>query len=74
MHEPPLHAAESRGAGDSLTAGVVASLLRGSPVREALRVGAACGALNVVRRGLGTGGWEAVATLAERVELAEWQD
>jgi 1-phosphofructokinase len=34
---------------------------------EALRTGAACGALNVVRRGLGTG--NAVAAIAERVHL-----
>jgi 1-phosphofructokinase len=71
IHMPPLQAAEPRGAGDSMTAGVVASLLRGRPVREALRTGAACGALNVVHRGLGTGGADAVRTLAERVELVE---
>src|SRR5690606_28630559 len=69
---PPLEPAETRGAGDSMTAGVVASLVRGEEVREALRTGAACGALNVVRRGLGTGGEQAVRTLAGRVELVEW--
>jgi 1-phosphofructokinase len=69
---PPLEPVEPRGAGDSMTAGVVASLVRGDPIREALRIGAACGALNVVRRGLGTGGEEAIRTLAERVELVEW--
>jgi 1-phosphofructokinase len=73
IHVPPLEAAEPRGAGDSMTAGVVASLVRGDPVREALRTGAACGALNVVRRGLGTGGEAAVRTLAERVDLVEWK-
>jgi 1-phosphofructokinase len=73
IHVPPLQAAETRGAGDSMTAGVVASLVRGEPVREALRIGAACGALNIVRRGLGTGGEAAVRTLAERVELRPWQ-
>jgi 1-phosphofructokinase len=72
IHMPPLRPADPRGAGDSMTAGVVASLVRGDPVREALRTGAACGALNVVRRGLGTGGEAAIRTLAERVELAEW--
>jgi 1-phosphofructokinase len=70
---PALEPAEPRGAGDSMTAGVVASLVRGDPVQEALRTGAACGALNVVRRGLGTGGEAAVRTLAERVELVEWK-
>jgi 1-phosphofructokinase len=73
IHVPPLEPAEPRGAGDSMTAGVIASLVRGDPVREALRTGAACGALNVVRRGLGTGGEEAVRALAERVELVEWK-
>jgi 1-phosphofructokinase len=73
IHMPPLEPAEPRGAGDSMTAGVIASLVRGDPVREALRTGAACGAPNVVRRGLGTGGEEAIRTLAERVELVEWK-
>ena len=73
IHVPPLEPAETRGAGDSMTAGVVASLVRGDPIREALRTGAACGALNVVRRGLGTGGEAAIRTLAERVELVEWK-
>lgn len=66
--------AETRGAGDSMMAGVVASLARGEPVQEALRTGAACGALNVVRRGLGTGGADAIRTLAERVELIAWKE
>ncbi|WP_433283854.1 1-phosphofructokinase family hexose kinase [Pseudonocardia sp. CA-142604] len=70
---PELTPAETRGAGDSMTAGVVASLVQGEPVREALRTGAACGALNVVRRGLGTGGAEAIRALAERVELSDWK-
>ena len=53
---PALEPADPRGAGDSMTAGVVAALAGGRPIREALQVGAACGALNVVRHGLGTGG------------------
>jgi 1-phosphofructokinase len=74
IHVPPLQPAETRGAGDSMTAGVVASLVRGDPVREALRIGAACGALNIVRRGLGTGGEAAIRTLAARVDLRPWKD
>jgi len=70
---PPLEPADPRGAGDSMTAGVIASLVRGDPMHDALRTGAACGALNVVRRGLGTGGEEAIHTLSERVELVEWK-
>jgi 1-phosphofructokinase len=70
---PALEPADPRGAGDSMTAGVVAALADGKPMREALRIGAACGVLNVVRHGLGTGGARAVATLAERVELHAWR-
>lgn len=70
---PPLQPAESSGAGDSMTAGTLASLVKGRTVREALRIGAACGALNVTRRGLGTGGADTISTLAERVELVAWK-
>ncbi|MCV7282202.1 phosphofructokinase [Mycolicibacterium flavescens] len=70
---PTLEPADSAGAGDSMTAGMVGALASGRPLREALRIGAACGALNVVRHGLGTGGARAVETLAERVELCDWK-
>ena len=55
-----------------MTAGMVAALAAGRSLRRALQIGAACGALNVVRHGLGTGGAQAVETLAERVELRPW--
>ncbi|WP_304107160.1 1-phosphofructokinase family hexose kinase [Mycolicibacterium bacteremicum] len=70
---PSLEPADPRGAGDSMTAGMVAALAAGDPIRRALQIGAACGALNVVRHGLGTGGARAVQTLAERVELRPWK-
>jgi 1-phosphofructokinase len=70
---PKLEPADPAGAGDSMTAGMVAALASGHSLRHALRVGAACGALNVVRHGLGTGGAQAVETLADRVELRPWQ-
>lgn len=69
---PPLEPAEPKGAGDSMTAGMVATLLRGGSAHDALRTGAACGALNVVRHGLGSGGADAIAAIAERVEIAAW--
>ncbi len=69
---PKLEPADPTGAGDSMTAGMVAALASGRTLRESLQIGAACGALNVVRHGLGTGGAKAVATLAERVELRQW--
>jgi hypothetical protein len=73
IHVPELQPAETKGAGDSMTAGTMAALLHGADIRSALRTGGACGAINVVRRGLGTGGPEAIATLADRVELKAWK-
>ncbi|MCV7193121.1 1-phosphofructokinase family hexose kinase [Mycolicibacterium brumae] len=70
---PTLEPADPTGAGDSMTAGMVAALACGQPIRYALQVGAACGALNVVRHGLGTGGAKAVAAIAQRVELRPWK-
>lgn len=70
---PSLEPADPAGAGDSMTAGMVAALAAGDTARRALQIGAACGALNVVRHGLGTGGARAVQTLAERVELKAWK-
>jgi 1-phosphofructokinase len=66
---PELEPTEPKGAGDSMTAGMVATLASGGEPMEALRTGAACGALNVVRRGLGTGNANAVAAIAQRVQL-----
>jgi 1-phosphofructokinase len=71
---PPLQTAEPKGAGDSMTAGMVATLARGGSPLDALRTGAACGALNVVHHGLGTGSAGAVAALADRVEIATCDD
>ncbi|MEJ1087821.1 PfkB family carbohydrate kinase [Microbacterium sp. Mu-80] len=64
---PKLEVADSRGAGDSLTAGVVAGMVRGEPPRAAVTLGAAAGAMNVTRHGLGTGDAETIAGLRERV-------
>lgn len=66
---PRLEENEARGAGDSLTAGVVAALTRGDALREAVRLGAAAGALNVTRHGLGTGDADAIAQLRESVQV-----
>ena len=50
-------------------AGVAAVLARGGSLHDAVRTGAAAGALNVTRHGLGTGHVDAITVLAERVEL-----
>ncbi|TDD67385.1 phosphofructokinase [Jiangella aurantiaca] len=66
---PRLQSADTHGAGDSLTAGVTASLARGGDIEDAVRLGAAAGMLNVTRHGLGTGDVEAVLKLRELVEV-----
>jgi 1-phosphofructokinase len=70
---PKLTAAETRGAGDSMTVGVAAVLARGGDMAEAVRTGVAAGALNVTRHGLGSGHVDAVAVLTERVQLTPFK-
>lgn len=73
--EPPrMEVADTRGAGDSLTAGVAAGMARGESPREAILTGAAAGALNVTRHGLGTGDAEAIERLRDAVSLRELVD
>ena len=67
---PSLEPVDTRGGGDSMTAGIAAALAQGEDVRTALRLGAAAGALNIARHGLGTGSGEAVRALADRVEIS----
>ena len=64
---PTMEVTDTRGAGDSLTAGVASSLAAGESIAEAILVGAAAGALNVTRHGLGTGDAEAIEALRGRV-------
>ncbi|EWT06476.1 phosphofructokinase [Intrasporangium chromatireducens Q5-1] len=70
VHGPVLQRVDHRGAGDSMTAGLAAGVTRGVAWTQALRLGAAAGALNVTRHGLATGERAAVDALAERVEVA----
>ncbi|HEX7127276.1 MAG TPA: PfkB family carbohydrate kinase [Thermodesulfobacteriota bacterium] len=66
---PRCEAVEPRGPGDAMTAAVAAALAWGLDVESALRLGAAAGALNVTRRGLGTGRRDDIERLASRVLL-----
>jgi 1-phosphofructokinase len=66
---PRLEATDTRGAGDSMTAGVAAVLARGGDLTDAVRTGAAAGALNVTRHGLGSGRADAIAELVKRVRI-----
>ncbi|GGH46504.1 1-phosphofructokinase family hexose kinase [Microbacterium album] len=67
--QPQLQAAETRGAGDSLTGGVCAGLAAGERLRDAIVTGAAAGALNVTRHGLGTGDAETIRRLRDGVRV-----
>jgi 1-phosphofructokinase len=68
VRTPTMQVADTSGAGDSLTAGVAASLARGDSIEQAVLLGAAAGALNVTRHGLGTGDPETIEKLRELVE------
>jgi 1-phosphofructokinase len=67
---PSLAPVDTRGGGDSMTAGIAAAFAQGEDIEAALRLGAAAGALNITRHGLGSGSGDAVRALVERVEIA----
>lgn len=66
---PQLEPADERGAGDSMTAGVTATLAQGGDFRTAVRIGGAAGAVNVTRHGLGTGRASVIGKVMENVQL-----
>lgn len=72
VHPIPLHEIDHRGAGDSMTAGIAAGIARGLGTEAAMRLGAAAGALNVVRHGLGTGQRSSIEQLVPRVDVHEY--
>jgi 1-phosphofructokinase len=57
------------GSGDSMVGALAAALARGLDWEDALRLGAAAGAANFLRHGLGSGSRSVVDELVERVEL-----
>jgi 1-phosphofructokinase len=69
---PPRFERGSReGCGDSMTGAIAAGWAAGRPWRDALTAGAAAGAANFLRHGLGTGSREVVEELVGQVELRE---
>jgi 1-phosphofructokinase len=71
---PGFEVTDAHGGGDSLIAGIVAGMARGEGLRDAILTGAAAGALNVTRHGLGTGDPAAIARLRGSVVLREITD
>ncbi|HEX2358493.1 MAG TPA: PfkB family carbohydrate kinase [Solirubrobacterales bacterium] len=61
---------DERGAGDSMFAATGIGVGAGLPIEGAVKLGVAAGALNVARRGLGTGRLRNVSSLAEQVRVA----
>ena len=71
--QPSLQAADPRGSGDSMTAGLAVGLHRGLETTETLQLAAAAGASNVVRHGLGSGDAELTEALSETVGVVEME-
>jgi len=59
----------AEGSGDSMVGAMAAAFARGFELEDALRLGAAAGATNFLRHGLGTGSRGVVEDLVRRVEL-----
>jgi 1-phosphofructokinase len=66
---PQFAVADPRGTGDSQSGAITVALARGQSVFDALRLGMAAGAINVTRRGLGSGERDAIEEHAQRIEI-----
>ncbi|WP_255632544.1 1-phosphofructokinase family hexose kinase [Amycolatopsis sp. TNS106] len=73
VESPDLTPVDTRGGGDSMTAGLAVGLAQGRSLEDAVKLGAAAGAINVTRHGLGSGSDEAVRELTGRVRLKPWE-
>jgi 1-phosphofructokinase len=74
IEAPALEPADPSGAGDSMTAGIAAGLVDGLGVVDAVRLGAAAGALNATRHGKGSGERRQVERLAEEIIVRPLRD
>lgn len=71
IEQPSLQAADHRGSGDSMTAGLAVGLHRGLEASEILQMSASAGAANVVRRGLGNADADLTGALHKTVTITE---
>ena len=69
IRPPQVTTVDHHGGGDSMTAAVAVGLARGLSLVDAARLGAAAGALNVTRRGLGTGERDQIERFAREVTV-----
>ena len=70
---PQFETLDQHGTGDSMFAATGVGLARGMELSDALRLGMAAGAMNVTRRGLGTGTREEIERLAAHVTVRPLQ-
>ena len=66
---PQFEEGASEGSGDSMVGAIAAALAPGLGWEESLKLGAAAGATNFLRHGLGTGSRDVVGDLVKRVDL-----
>lgn len=71
---PRFEPSDPSGAGDSMFAAAAVALASGTPIVDALRLGVAAGALNVTRRGLGSGHRDEVERMVANVSASEVAD
>ena len=67
---PRFERGSREGCGDSMMGAIAAAGARGRAVREALVLGAAAGAANFLRHGLGSGSRQVVEELVPRVRVS----
>lgn len=73
VRQPAFEAIDTSGAGDSMTAGLAVSRALGRTAEETLRMAAAAGALNVTRRGRGTGSECDIEEVSKLVEVQHFE-
>ena len=68
---PSLSEVDHAGAGDSMTAGIAVGRMRGLSSIDAIKLGAAAGAGNAIRHGLGSGSRDLIGELTGLVEMED---